>query len=218
MVGHEYVALHGEIVEHTRGLYVLLAGTMALLATGISAGFTVWNNAIASASIFNFAILILLATAGLATLQIGMQMVSIGAYIKTEIEDKIQALLGNELKAWENDRGSMVDTPAKPSRVMGWQTQLFSEGNKPGAHAGATQDLRFVGILFNIAYIAVTVIGEIRIFSSGWESVGCTIRWVIGLVPLPIALFGVLAAYFLYRNMPTITMAGKNRRDIQTVE
>lgn len=207
-MSHEYQTLRSEIRTHQDAQYNLQRTFVVLLAGGISAGFYLWDNVIASASIFLVAVPILVIVGLMGNIATGSTTMQIAKYIK-KIEDKMQVLLGDEFKDWmvciekEAKESSSIIKNNKASvtfgRIVGWENFLSIE-IRPRKH-----EIILWVTVFIVAFLIPVTIGEIRLFCvDAGQKLERPIQLVLGFVPLFIMVFGICAVLYFNKSQKKI--------------
>ena len=182
--------MRSEISEHLKATYIMGTVITTLLAGAITAGSITWqNNAFLSTFIFNVAVPILLLTAAIGASYAFQQMDSIGRYIRSGIEDKINFLFDSEFQGWLKEKRPKTGL-LQAWRIMDWEGRV--EKTRGTGKPGRRRDITVFSLVFGLPFGVSVTMGELCIFlSEGWLSTPCGVRWFLGFIPFIILCFGV---------------------------
>lgn len=195
----EYQALRSEISEHLKATYIIATALATMLAGALTVGSITWQaHAIVSALIFNVAVPMLLLTAAIGMVYAIREMESIGKYIKSEVEDKIDFLFDSDFQEWLKEK--RLETGLKRSwRIMDWEGHV--EQIRRVSKLGRQYDTLVFVLVFGIPFLLSFAMGTLRIsMSDGWLSTQCFVRWLLALSPFVIASAGVIGCTLLKRS------------------
>ena len=195
----EYQALRDQIVEQVRGIYIIFTALATVIAAAFTAGALTWEKAVVSTSIFNIAIPFILLVAGVGILFALRDMMTIGKYVKNEVEDKVEALLGHEFREWLTDR-DYCTSKLPTAKILGWEGWL--RGERKGSHLLVHGNILSFVCVFGFLFAVTICLGELRVFHNvGWETIPCTVREVLRYIPLGALLITTGLTYFMYRSL-----------------
>jgi hypothetical protein len=198
----EYQALRSQILEQVKSIYVILTALAPIIAGAFAGGTALWEKALASTVIFNVAIPLILLIAAIGIMFALKDMMTLGRYIKNQIEDRAEALLGKELKELLKSRGYSEDSSFMTG-ILGWEKWLREPGTNQ--HRLIDGNTGTFTVVFIFLFIITTTLGELRVYDDeGWVTVPCTLRILLAIFPLIILSISVILVYLMYRRLKRI--------------
>lgn len=202
MLVAEYQALRAQILEQVRSIYVIFTALATVIAGAFTGGTILWENAPASTAIFNIAIPLILLIAAVGIMFALRDMMTLGSYIKNQIEDRTEALLGKEFKELLEKRGYPTNSSPTIS-ILGWEGWLRKEGTNQ--HRLIHENKVTFAVVFIFLFIVATVLGELRVYDDkGWDTVPYTIHIVLAIFPLVVLFISAILIYLMYRRLKLI--------------
>lgn len=124
---------------------------------------------------------------------------TLGKCLKNEVEDKVDAILGQKFREWLIDSGySTSEGPT--AKVLGWEGWL--RGERKGSHLLVHGNILSFICVFGFLFAVTISLGELRVFHAvGWETIPCSVREVLRYIPLGTLLITAGLTYFMYRSL-----------------
>ncbi len=198
----EYEALRAQILEQVRSIYIIFTALATVITGAFTSGTILWENALASTAIFNVAIPLILLVAAVGIMFALRDMLTLGSYIKNQIADRTEALLGKEFKELL-DKGGYPTGSLPTISILGWEEWLRKKG--ANQHRLIDENKETFVVVFIFLFIVTTVLGELRVYDDkGWDAVSCTLRMVLAIFPFVVLFISAILVYLIYRRLKLI--------------